>query len=182
MPYYSSPTFYFKDIFPTFEDFRELVDSQLYNVDLTDPEQLAYITYVYNALYRRYANSSVMYSMPDAFVRQLAGILDDVAGKYKRQKELAESVYELTEDDIREVNEAIVNGALNPNTSPTDPRKPLEYVSSQSASFTKTGKLGAYIAALNALPTVRQGELLREFAGLFRRYLTPNAYFYSWED
>lgn len=175
--YYDNPTFLFKDIFPTFDDFKNAVEPIIYNIDLSDSETLAYVTYVYNSLYRRYANWSVAYDTPDGFIRQVAGILDDICGKYKRQKELAEQLYGLTLDEIREVNEAIVNNALNPNTSPSDPKQPLDYVSSQSASFSKLGHLSAYISALAAMPTVRQGEMLREFAHLFRRFMTRNYYF-----
>lgn len=176
--YYDATTFRFKDIFPDLDAYKSKVFPLLYAVDPADESTSAFLTYAYNLLYRRYANDTLLYDMEDAFVRQFSGILDDVANKYKVQKSLIDKVYQLDDEDLRLVNEAIVNGALNPNTSPADPRKPLPYVSNQSSSFSSSGKFIAYITAINALPTVQQGAFEREFGRLFRRYMTDDHFFY----
>ena len=177
-----TPSFLFKQIFPTSEDFLAKITPELFSVDLSDEEKKAYAIYVYNVCYRRYANFSIAYDTPEAFVRQFAGIFEDVFERYRMIKRNAEKIYSLTDAEIEEIRSAIINSANNPNTAPNDPRAPLQYISLQSQTFQNNGKLIAYAMALQSAPTIYQGELLKEFAGLFRRMCPVNYYFYAPEE
>ena len=177
-----SYTFYFKEIFPDLDTFQTAMENQNLSVDLTVPENENFLAYLYNLLYRKYANSSIAFDTPDEFTRQLAGRLDDYFQKFLRDTQLAQKVYKLTDDEIIQASEAISNMANNPDTAPTDPRQPLEFVSGQTFSLVKSNKLIAYMTALNSMPTLRQGEILKHFAPLFRALFTSEYFFFHNES
>lgn len=168
-------TFYFKDIFPTNDDFLNYIKEYEIN-ELTDETDITFANFIYKILFRQFHNSNVQYDTPDAFKTHLANRIEDVFQKYKRQQEIIQKTIQLTDDELTLLGEALANRANNPNTAPDDPRKPIEFISNQVYSYTTNGKLQAYLTALNNIPTL----LIKEFTGncqsLFKTII-PNTYY-----
>lgn len=166
----SALTFYFKEIFPTQNDFITFLN-EFQVVDTTVAENLTFANYVYKILFRRYHNSNVQYDTPDDFKCDFANILEDNFAKYQRQISLIQSMQQLTEDEIITIGTALVNQANNPNTKPNDPTQPLEYISAQAFTLTKDNKLLAYLRAIQSVPTKLIDELLLRCVNLFKTIL-----------
>lgn len=171
----SALTFYFKEIFPNFEKFKDFL-TQYDVVDVTDNNNLNFAKYVYKVLFRRYCNSNVQYDTIEDFCCDLANILEDNFDKYKRQFEIIKDMYNLTNDELAILNKALANNSLNPNTEVDDPTQPLNYISAQAFSYTSDNKVNAFMRALENMPTKLVDSLLRRCVNLFKTIL-PNQIF-----
>lgn len=160
-----SDTFLYKEIIkdkPTFDSF--LINYHIQNVPSTDG---IFENFLYDILYLNYSNKNIRYDEPTAFLNALALILRNKFDKYKKEKELIDSIYKLTLEDFEVINKTINNVANNPNTKPLDPTQPLDFVSSQNFIQIKDNKIKAYLLALNNLPTFNIYEF---FNGKNSRY------------
>lgn len=174
----SAITFYFKEIFPKQDDFTTYVTD--YNIaNLTIPANLTFAQYLFKILYRRFHNSNIQYDVPDDFKCDLANILEDNFDKYKKQIDITNKMYALTDDEMLLISEALANSANNPNTAVTDPTKPLEYIGAQAYTIAKSNKLQAYLNALRTIPTKLIEGLLAECSGLFKKYIPEQIFIYK---
>lgn len=171
----SALTFYFKEIFPNFEKFKEFLNR--YNVvDVNDNANLLFAQYVFKVLFRRYCNSNVQYDTIEDFCCDFANVLEDNFDKYKRQYDIIKEMYKLTVDELAIVNKALANNSVNPNTELDDPTKPLNYISAQAFSYTTDNKVLAFMRALENMPTKLIDSLTRRCVNLFKTIL-PNQIF-----
>ena len=160
-------TFYFKEIFENKEQFLEyLKDFEIANVD--EIENKIFGEYLFKILYRKYHNSNIQYDTIGDFKYALANILEDEFDKYKKQLDFIQKLHQLTAEEVLQVSTALANSANNPNTKPTDPLKPFDYVGSQVYSIASNGKLAGYVQALRAMPNKMIGEILTACSGLFK--------------
>lgn len=173
----SALTFYFKEIFPSLEEFQNFL-TEFQVVNITNAENLTFANYIYKILFRRYHNSNVQYDTPEDFKCDFANILEDNFAKYQRQISLIQSMQQLTEDEIITIGTALANQANNPNTKPNDPTQPLEYISAQAFTLTKDNKLLAYLRAIQSVPTQLIDELLLRCVNLFKTILPKTVALY----
>lgn len=174
----SSITFYFKEIYPTFEKFKQFIDKYEI-VDLTVAENLTFAQYIYKILFRRYHNSNVQYDTIEDFECDFANILEDNFDKYKKQVELTRKMQQLTDEEIIQISTALANQSTNPNTKLDDPTKPIEYVSSQAFTLANDNKLNAYLRALQTIPTKLIDAMLMRCRTLFKTIITNQIYVYD---
>jgi len=177
----SALTFYFKEIFPTKETFKEYL-TEFEIVDITDAENLIFAEYLFKVIFRKYHNSNVQYDTPEDFKCDLANILEDSFLKFKRQTELARKTAKLTDEEILTMTTALANSANNPNSKPVDPTKPFEYVGAQAYTIANNGKLQGYLQALNNIPTLLIDEILLSCRGLFKTFIPNQIYIYRGEQ
>lgn len=153
-------TFYFSDIFPDLQSFANFCDT--YGVlQSGKPGVWEFMNYSYKLLSRAFWHANIRYTDPNDFCRAFANVLENRFEQYKKQKELIDKFYKLTDDEILIVRESISNISDNPNTKPDDPRKPLEYISSQSFSSLTNSKVKGYLQAINSIPSLRIDEFIR---------------------
>lgn len=174
----SALTFYFKEIFPKEQDFTDYM-TEYQIADMSVATDLAFAKYLFKIFYRRFHNSNVQYDVPDDFKCDLANILEDNFEKYKKQIELTNKMYALTDDELLRVSEALANSANNPNTAVDDPTKPLEYIGAQAYTIANSNKLQAYLNALRTIPTKLIEEILAECSGLFKKYIPEQIFIYK---
>lgn len=174
----SAITFYFKEIYPTFDKFQAFLTRENV-VDLSDAENLTFAQYIYKILFRRYHNSNIQFDTVEDFECELANVLEDNFAKYKRQVELAKQMQQLTDNEILIISKALANQSNNPNTKPTDPTQPLEYISAQAFTIATDNKLQGYLRALQNIPTKLIDAMLLRCVNLFKTIIPNQVYVYG---
>lgn len=154
-------TWTFGEIFPTLEKWYDFINGYNIDIDLTEPITAEFNKYCYKLLSRYFWDQNIRYSSINAFCRALANVYEDRFKQFKKQYEYLGAAYQVTPEDSAIINEAISNGAENPNTKPLDPWKPLEFISAQTSSRVKSNRLQAYLTALNSVPSLRINEFIR---------------------
>ena len=175
----SALTFFFKEIFPTKQDFLTFFTEYDLGIDMILAENQAFAEYLYKILFRRYHNSNIQYDTPEDFKCDLANIVEDIFTKYQAQVEITKKMAALTDEELFTVSTALANSANNPNTAPGDPTKPLDYIGAQAFTIAKTGKVLGYLQALNNIPTQLIDEFLLACSGLFKSILPNQIYLYG---
>ncbi len=180
-------TYYFSDIFPTLDNFVSCIEE--YGIDISDP---VFNQFVYNVINLSYLKANIRYNEKEAFMAGLVNVLMNKYAKFKKEKELINSIYKLTLDEINVINDALTNQSENPNTSPTNPLEPLNYVSSQTFQRISNNRLNAYLNAINNLPSFNTFEFLKggkneykwelQINDLFMQVLPNNIYLYNKEE
>ena len=146
-------TFYFEDIFSSYDEWKDYFSS-LNIINYDNAEEASFDEYCYNILSREFSGQNIRYSVPQAFLNKLANIYLDRFNRFKKEKEIIDSTYSLTPDELALFNEALVNQADNPDNMPNDPYAPLNYISTQSYTKINSNRLTAYIDALNKIPSL----------------------------
>lgn len=171
----SALTFYFKNIYPTFEEFKAFIIKQEIS-DLTNEENLTFAKYIYKMLFRRFHNSNIQYDTIEDFECDFANILEDNFERYKTQVDLIKKMQQLTDSELLTVSSALANQSNNPNTKLSDPTQPLEFISAQAFTIAKDNKLQAYLRALSSIPTQLIDAMLLRCVNLFKTII-PNQVF-----
>ena len=153
-------TFYFNDIFPTYDEWKTfMTDSGV--IDYSDALLTSFDEWAYNVIKRRFKWQNVRYAVPEQFQDAIANVYESRVMAFFKQKQMLESLYKLTDDDIVKVGESLINYANNPNTAPSDPLAPLPYVSNQNYSVQENNRYNAYLRAINNMPILNIDEFLR---------------------
>lgn len=168
-------TFNWKYFFPDYETFKQSVD-QNSMIDYGEDEST--LKYIYNVLTREYWNTNVCYTDPQSFIFDFFNIFDDYYVKIKLERERIAKIHALTDEELLVVNRSLNNFANHPNTEPSDPEKPLNYVSSQNYNVTNSDKLSAYLNALDRLPSYRAKIIIDTFQKLFINIYNKVTYTY----
>lgn len=162
-------TYYFNEIFTSYYDWKDFS----YSLGLFDPQSAADAPYrafdqfCYNVLARYFINQNVRYTEVNTFLCKLANVYVDRFKQFYNQKEAIDALYGLTADDYAIVNNYLNNMANNPNELPSDPLKPLEFISAQRYGQVTSNRLKAYLDAINGMPSLRINEFIkgrREYA------------------
>lgn len=146
-------TYYFEEIFPDYESWKYFIENSS-KIDLTIPENLAFDEYCFTMLFRHFNHQNIRYSSIDAFLGELLIVYENKFKQFKRQKEIIDTIYSLSNDDFQLVSTALTNMANNPNTEIDDPLKPLSYISAQTYENMSSNKLKAYLDAINNMPSL----------------------------
>lgn len=172
----SKQTFYFEEIFPEYADFKAVTD--LLNLYVDDASELVNQK-LYDLLMRRFCKDSIAYDTPEAFIVEFSLAYEENFKQYIAKNKLVDAINELTVEDFKVLTESLSNSALNPNNAPEDPKQPLPYVSSQLYNLNKSGPLGAFLGALDNVPTARNYEFLNKFEYLFLQILVRKTALYD---
>lgn len=162
-----SNTFTFNQLLPNFDAFKVFVSEIPMDVSTMSELEISILEHCYNLLNRRYGIANVRYTTPEAFYNELAIVFDDEYKKYSKRYKLIQEAYALTSDDLIEINRTIQNYANNPNTAPTNPLDPLEFISSQTYQVGRSNKLQGYLMAIESLPSQYDEDFLNKFKYLF---------------
>ena len=153
-------TFYFDDIIPDYDTWRGIMEQESF-INYEDATQSAFDLFVYRLLSRHYAHCNIRYSTPEPFVLELVGVYQNKFGQFLKQKNIIDEMYQLTNEELVLVNNALTNIANNPNDAPADPLQPLQYISAQTYTQSNDNKLRAYYNALNSIPNLNTFRFLR---------------------
>lgn len=174
----SALTFYFKNIFPNYQNFEEFLTE--YNVvDTSTIENSTFAEYIYKILYRRYHNSNIQYDTIEDFKCDFANVIEDTFSKYQKQVDIIQKMQNLTDKELLTISTAIANTSTNPNTKLADPESPIEYVSAQAYTIAKDNKLQAYLRALESIPTKLIGIMLQRCVNLFKSIIPNQVFVYD---
>ena len=127
----SSYTFYFEEVFPTYEDWREFMQTYNGSIDYTNAEDANFDRFCYKLLAQRFTHCNIRYSSINAFKAELLNVYENKFKEYQKEKAIIDATYQLTLKDLELVTTALMNQANNPNTIPEDPLAPLEFISNQ---------------------------------------------------
>lgn len=182
-----SYTFYFNEIFPTYDDWvNTMKDFNIVNYE--EVMQANFDNYVYKILFNQYYNVNVRYSTIGDFVTSLSNVYLNKFNKFLKQKELLDKIYNLTDNDILTLTQTLSNMANNPNTEPVDPTTPINYISAQTYQMLTDNKLKGYLNALESIPNMKVYNLLKPeteqemgFSDLFMNVQPNLKYFYEKE-
>lgn len=156
----SAFTFYFEDIFPDYERWKAIMQQENF-INYNEPTESQFDKFVYNLLSRRYSHCNVRYSTPEAFILELVNVYQNKYGQFLKEKSIIDNMFQLTNDELILINSTISNIANNPNDAPSDPLKPLPYISAQTYTQSNNNKLKAYFEALNSIPNLNIYKFLR---------------------
>lgn len=146
-------TFYFEDIFTDYQTWRQIIETTEI-VDYTKPEEEFFDKYCFDLLSRHYSHCNIRYDEPESFILEIVDVYQNKFKQFLKEKEMIDTIYKMSLNDILRVRESLTNMANNPNNEPNDPNEPLNFISAQSYMYENEGKLKGYLQALNNIPTM----------------------------
>lgn len=155
-------TFYFKEIFPNFEDFIDFV-TEYTTIDNTDEHH----AFLYKILYNFYCNSNVAYDTKDAFKRHFAITYQNIFEQFKFRTNKLKKLYELDDEELNVIQYGIQNVGLNDNSKLNNALdNVLEFVSSQTSDKTRANKFASYLTSVRDVADM----YMRDFIDNFRQH------------
>ncbi|NCA92975.1 hypothetical protein EOM82_07010 [bacterium] len=171
-------TFLWQEIFTDYTSFKAFTDD-LGLYEETDAEAEAFNLFFYKVLAREFIDNNINFTEIDAFKMRFANVYIEYFSNFKRQKELVEASLNITNDDLRIFNETINNSANNPNTEPSNPWTPINFISNQVSSRITSNKLAAYITAIQQMPILNMDFFISKFEHLFMQYYMERTALYE---
>ncbi len=182
MMYHSKNRFYtpltWLDVFPTKEVFdtlktsNPLLDDNFYSLNQTAGLVLTSDEWdeLYMILLRKYIYATTRYDDKHAFILALLRELMVPAKIYFKQKELFQSLINLTENDLIKVGRTLRNIVENPNMPSTDADEvPFSDLSSAQETFNQTrNRLDALVDQYRQVERNYQKQLYKAVDGLFK--------------
>ena len=153
-------TFYFEDIIPDYDTWQSIMEQESF-INYEDATQSAFDQFVYKLVSRHYTHCNIRYSTPEPFVLELVNVYQNKFAQFLKEKNIIDEMYNLTNEELVLVNNALTNIANNPNDAPADPLQPLQYISAQTYTQSNDNKLRAYFNALNSIPNLNTYKFLR---------------------
>lgn len=160
-------TWTFGELFPDYDTWQQFITNNTQAIDYSIEAVATFDKFCYDALSRRFAGSEIRYSIKAPFYGQLLNIYLTNFFAFKREKELIDKIYQLTEDEILIASKVWSNLALEPNTLNTPADEILNYIGQQTSSFDTRGKLDRYFQALKQVPTLDLARFFKnKYAGI----------------
>lgn len=169
----SKITFYFTDVFSTFDEFKSAINDYT-NVVVDDD----FLNNLYTKFCIKYQISNIRFTIKEMFLYQFCSIFDNEFSKFKRRFDINEKMKKITLENIQILNEVISNYGENPNYENANAKEALTYITNQSATFTKLSELDAYLKQLDTLLTEGFEEFLNKFKELFTAFAFDNPIYY----
>ena len=175
-------TYTFEDVFSNYNEWQEYF-TLAGIIDYEKPEDAKFDEYCYKILSRHFTHQNIRYMEIEAFLLELTNVYESKFYQFKRQKEMLDKMYSLTDNDLLELEQYLNNVANNPNDDIQDPKKVLNFVSAQTYSQKLGNKLEQYLKALNEIPALNIYKFINEstygamsFKDLFMN-VQPRKYF-----
>lgn len=147
-------TFYFEDIFPTYEKWKNFISINSNIIDYTDVTQANFDKWCYNLLARHYNHTNIRYTCVDAFLGEILNVYENKFKQFMQEKMVIDKIHSLTPQDLELIQTNLTNMANNPNDDTAEPTKPLNFISAQTYQLVTSNKLRAYLDALNNMPSL----------------------------
>ena len=163
-----SKTEIFKNVFPTYEDFREwyLELPLSENDEVPSKKTFTLIAYEYN-------DSHIAFSV-ESFKQHFA---IDLYTFYKEFEETTKSILELmklTDEEIATADSMIINTANIPETESSTNEEEVDFISNQQKHINKKGKLQIKKEQLSSKRIFTVRTFLGRFRHLFVKILSPS--------
>lgn len=170
---------YFKDIFPTFETFRQ----QLHNYNFKTHNPVDEWFAAYKVIYMRYANACVNYDTVEGFVRQFILTFEDEFDYFIRKKEKIHELLMLTNDELSKEVISISNNAMNNNKIEENPLDDvIKFISSQTSSTQISSRFESIYKGLKSAYKLAYEEFLNSFEHHFTKIYTVDIPIFSKEE
>lgn len=160
----------FSEVYPDVTTF--LSDYNTIGIPATIQQQTA--TTLYYLLIGRYANSHILSSDENRFKYRLFSMIWQYAPAWEKKLDIQKKVRELTDEDIFIGSKQIYNSARNPDTTAPEGKEELQYISDQTVSKTRRGKVDGYLALWELVKNDVSEEFLNRFRHLFRVFASPD--------
>ena len=155
-------TFLLKDIWPDYQSFKEFV-AKYTHIDPEAPTN----AYLYKYILAKFYNSNVNYDTVECFLNNFGITYEDNFKQFEFREKVLQRQYQLTVDELADVNTIITNTANNNNEKTENPLSTvIDYVSNQVSGVTRENKLLAYVKALDAVTN----KYLRDFLDGLRHH------------
>lgn len=151
----SAYTFYFEEIFPNYEEWKDFIETYSDAVDYNDPSQALFDKWCYSLLARHYNHCNIRYTVPGAFKGELLNVYENKFKQFMQEKMIVDKIHSLKAEDYELMQTNLTNMANNPNYDIEDPIKPLKFISAQTYQVVNSNKLRAYLDALNNMPSLK---------------------------
>lgn len=179
-------TFFFQEIFSSYDDWKQFFENNSTIVDYTDPLEAQFDNFCYNILTRHFHNVNIRYDTISAFLSELLNVYENKFKQFLNEKKVIDAISQLTIEDYQIVSKGLTNMANNPNDDVEDPTQPLNYISAQTYNQIESNKLKAYLDALNNMPSLNVYKFLKPnnpnemgFTDLFMNVQPNIKYVYS---
>lgn len=170
-------TFLLKGIFTTYDDFKTFLQNYT-NVD----KDATTNAYLYKYILAKFANSNVNYDTVDGFLRNFGITYEDNFKQFEFREKVLQSQYQLTVDELADVNTIITNTANNNNEKTENPLSTvIDYISNQVSGVTRENKLLAYVKALDMITNKYLRDFLDELKPHFMQVFIDQNYVYEEE-
>lgn len=176
----------FKDVFTTDVDFINAVgymDPDDYyegTSKITPVLTEDQTTQCYYLLMSRYNESTFKLTDKDAIARRIGAILASYGAVWAKNKEINQTVRNMSESDIIEGQTSVSNNASNPSIEPsTQTLDELTYIDNQMVNKTKRSKLNAYEHFKDMIDSEKDEWLIEKFKILFIKFprITEGGYY-----
>lgn len=170
-------TFLLKGIFTKYNDFKKF----LHDYTSVDPESPTN-AYLYKYILAKYYNSNVNYDTVEGFLNNFGITYEDNFKQFEFREKVLQSQYQLTVDELADVNTVITNTANNNNERTENPlRTVIDYVSNQVSGVTRENKLLSYVKALDMITNKYLRDFLDELKPHFMQIFIEQNYIYEEE-
>lgn len=163
----------FTDIYPTVEDF--ITDFSSCNIKIPlQNENNETITNLYYILYARYGNSHIASFDEGQFRYKLWSTVFMYGPTWEKRLQLQADIRAIAQEELAKGNSNVNNYAIHPDTAPSaDATDPLSYITNQTYTTQKRGKLEALILQYNQLETDVTEDFIEKFKKLFLTVVYP---------
>lgn len=171
LPMYNTKTFV--QILPEYSDFKKLFDEDFdqYAKDCITSTSLKKL---YWLLYARYADNPITNLSVERFKAKIVAITFQKAPTWEKKLGVQATLRGLTEDELMAGARTIFNRAVHPEEEPgTDTDTELTYINAQDVSKQRRSKLDAYSYLMDVLRNDVTEELIRSYAELFTKFVSP---------
>lgn len=182
----SSFTYYFEEVFPTYDDWKDWISNYSSIVNYDDVIQSEFDRWVFDLLYRHFNHQNIRYTTQDAFKLELLNVYENKFKQFLNSKSLIDKMYQLTDDELLEVSINLNNFANNSDTAVANDTEILPFCSSQSWSKLSSNKLQGYMQAINQIPSLQIYKFLKTddrnemaFSDLFMKVVPNIKYYYN---
>ena len=175
-------TYTFENIFSNYDEWRQYFEMANI-IDYENADDALFDQYCYKVLSRHFTHQNIRYLEIDAFLLELTNVYEAKFNQFKKQKNLIDKMYSLSDNDLYELEQYINNVANNPNDDIQDPKQVLNFVSAQTYSQKIGNKLEQYLKAVNQIPALNIYDFINKsdygalsFKDLFMN-VQPRKYF-----
>lgn len=151
-------TFFFNEVFESYDDFKNFIEEQsnTYSADVDEN----FLRFTWNILAREFSYRDIAYSDKETFKDSFLNVFDDKFLQFKNQKSKVDKIYNLTDAEVLEIQNALTSSANAPESYVEDMGTQLGYISNQAYNTVSGGRLQGYLNALNNLPTFKIRDFL----------------------
>jgi len=168
-------TFYFKEIFVDFNDFKTKYESSPFPQTLTGTD----LQTAFWLIYAKYMNDPIANQSVEQFKLKFFSTFYQYAPNWAKEIDIQSKLRNLTEEEMRAGTKTIHNQALNPATAPaTSELEEIPFINQQQTAKYKKSILEGYNNLLLLLNSDLTDVFLSRFKDLFKYFVRPEKVVY----